>query len=291
MIKIRPFIITAAFCLGILLSTGGAGACSPQPADNPRETVINAYKHFDSLKSYHMTIDLAASLSYLGKSMSITVNNEADAQVKPLLIRNSLTGAFAADTGKKELKAVQYMQQVGDRLAVYTNSEKRWSRQILPFFYPPTDYSDYLKAIARVKPVRDTSAETVYEVTISWASIRENIEKALASADPKEKALLSGLTKDLGDFTYTLTIDKKTATISRIDIDLSGLLVAIGKSIVETLNMPAERKAMLKDTLNSVRLTAAVKFSRIDAVEPIAIPEEALDAPLQTAIPQPGIGK
>ena len=79
----------------------------------------------------------------------------------------------------------------------------------------------------------------------------------------------------LGDLKYELTIDKKTSTVSKMDMDLSDFMHKLGSTLADKENMPAEQKQVIKAMFESMQIKSTVIFSQFDSAGSIVIPEEA----------------
>lgn len=270
-------ILPLYLLLGVFLSPAACAAAAPKDA------VIAAHQKLLALKSYRMTVAAATAFTLQGKAMNILAKSEIDVQANPLLVKNVITTALDGAAGKKEEKTIQYLEKSGGEIVVYSQTDNQWLKKTLPQADPLAEYVNYFKSIKSAALLKETKAEKLYEVVIDAASLKENLERVVASA-AKAIVLPPGLLKDLGDFKYTLTINKKTGNIAGFDYDLSTLLAAVSASIVDSLDAPAEAKSAIKDMLKSMKVTAAVRISQPNAVGKIVIPPEALKAPQKSAV-------
>lgn len=277
MAKAKGMLFLVMFWL-LMVSASGTGACSPANGADPNEVVRKAYQKFLDVKSYHMTMGVTTSMTVFGNNLNVVMNGESDVQVKPMLMKSIMTVKMNMGQNQSEQTILQYAEQAGDQFVVYSNAKNQWVKQSVPMVNPMNEYDNYFKGITSVTPVRETADATVYEVTVSGSYLRENIERAMASAGAKNMKLPMEIFNNLGDFKYTLFIDKKTAMISEMVIDLSDFIKTIGANIAEMPNVPEGQKKMLKEMFGNARMVTTVSFSQINGVGKIQIPQEAKNA-------------
>ncbi len=283
----KLLVIMLVFWLTTLLaSAGSSGTCSAAGGADPKETVIKACQMMQEQKSYHMALGLTAAMTVQGKNMNLVLDSELDCQVKPVLIKNLMTIIITADGRKSVESILQYVEPTGDHFSVYSNVNNRWVKQSMPNYSPSQEYENYFKAIKSVTPLRETDDATVYEVTADGSYLRENIQRMMASAGTGNVRLPLQLLTAVGDFTYTVFIDKKTGFISEIYMDLSDFLRAIGGMITQFLNLPENQKTGLREMFSNSKMIIDISFSQFNAVGQIQIPQEARDAN-SNSLPQP----
>lgn len=281
--KIKCLSITLVFCIMTLfVAVCSSSASSKAVTTDPKETVIKAYQKFQSLKSYHMTIDLVSSVCWQGKNMNIIAKGDCDVQATPMLMKNTMNVIMDMGSTKIEQRFVQYMEEVDNQIIVYSNVDDRWTKQSMPNYNLLNEYDKYIDAITSVTLINEDANSIVFEVIESGSCLKENFERSLALTGMQNMQLTADLLKDLNDFKYTITVDKKTATISKIDMDLSDFISKIGNNIIGLQGFPDDQKKSIKEMLANMKITTTVTFSKINSGEIITIPQEA-----KNAIPNP----
>ncbi|BBB89901.1 MAG TPA: hypothetical protein PKA28_19195 [Methylomusa anaerophila] len=284
-------IITVLCIMTLFFSVFNSSASSPVTATDPKETVAKAYQKFQSLKSYHMTIDFTSVLSFRGNNINTVMKGEGDVRVKPMLGKNimNITMDITSDNAPKKIERqlVQYFEETGNQITVYSNIDNQWIKQSTPNYYPLNEYDNYIKAITSVTQISEDANSTIFEVIASGSYLQENLERYMASAGMKNMKVTADLLQDLGDFKYTIAVDKKTSLISRMDIDLSDFMPKIANKLVESQNMPADQKTVIKEMFDNMKIITTVAFSEINRGEKITIPKEAKEA--REVVPNPMI--
>lgn len=249
--------------------------CSAAAVADPQETVIQASQKLQNLKNYHMTLGVTNSMKVQGKNISIGMNGEWDVQVKPMLMKNTMTMTTTTDLKKSEQTMLQYFEQVGDQLFLYLNVNNQWVKQSVPNYNPLSNYDIYLKMIKSVTLIRETPDSKVYEVTVDGSYLQDNFEQIMASTGMKNVKLPADLLKGVGDFKYNLFIDSNTGLISEMYMDMSDFMRTIGNNMADSANMSEGPKTALREMFNSAKLVIAISFSQFNSVEKIQIPQEA----------------
>lgn len=267
----------------VFVSVCSASDSAPVTNSDPKEIVTAAYQKFLALKNYHMSVATEASLSFQGKSTNIITKGEWDIQAKPMVFKNNMNIIMdtASDTitKKTERKVEQYIEESGKQLIVYSKINDQWTRQILPYSNLLNQYDNYFKAIVSVTPVNEDADSTVFEVVESASYLKENFDRVMASTGMQKVKLTDDLLKDLGDIKYTVTVDKKTATVSKIDMDLSEFVATIGNNLAESAKVPDNQKEIIRQVLTNMKVVTNIAFSRFGKVDKIIIPPEVKNPP------------
>lgn len=280
---IRALSPTLAFCL-LFLPVALCGAAPVEAADC-RDVFVKASQNLLNLKSYRLTMVAEGSMTAQDKRMNFAGGGQSDVLQKPLLMKNKLD-VTVDDGGRKSVYAMaQYVEQAGDRLAIYTYADNKWTRQVVAD--PGGGQSDYrkyfdsfLKGITSVKLVRETDDTLVLEAAAGAASLRVGLEKAMSAAVGRQIQLPESLFDELDDFRYTVAIKKDGLLITELSVNLAEFVTSVAQTIIEPLRLPDDQKALAEEILKSVKLRVKISVSRYNAVEPITIPREAKNAPL-----------
>lgn len=258
----------------MLFSVCSVGSAMATINDDHKELVVKAYENLLALKSYHMTLETIGSMSFLGQTMNMVMNGECDAQVKPMVAKNVMTITLGDAASKNEQKIVQYIEEAKGQFAIYSNTNGHWEKQSIPHYNPLDEYTNYSKAITSVIPVEETADVAVFAVTMDGSYLKDNFEQAMNSTNMKKVSFADELFKNLGDFTYQVTINKETATIVKSDMDMSGILAAIGNNIANDKAVTAEQKSIIQGVFSNIRLSTTVVFSKFNSIDKIVIPNE-----------------
>ncbi len=273
MVRVKASIMVVMICLlTMVVSVLSASAATN---NDSKEYVIQAYEKMNKLNSYHLTIGTVGSMEVQGQTMNIVMNGEADYQVKPVLFKSVMAMTMDVNSQKNEQTIEQYMEQVGSQLVIYTKLNGKWVKQVMPYYDPLAEYSNYFKAIKSVKQIHETSDDKVFEVVISGKYMQENIKRIMASTGAAKVELPADLFNNLGDFTFAIAVNKETDSVSKITMDMTSFLAQFGKNIAGLKEVPNNQKEMVRAMFNSIKMTTAVTFSQPNSVEKIVIPQEA----------------
>lgn len=280
---IRVLSMTLTFCLLFL----PVALCGAAPADGTdyRDVFIKASQNLLKLKSYHMTLEAEGSMIMDGKTMGFVTGGQSDVQLKPMLMKNTLAASMDAGGKKSAYTMAQYVEETGDKLAVYSYADNKWTRQVMTS--PGGNYGDYrkyldsfIKGITGVKLVRETDGALVLEAAVSAGYLQEGLEQAMSSAIGRKIKLPDNLFDDLVDFKYTAVIAKDSQQISELSMNMAEFVTSVAQTIIEPLRLPDDQKALAEEILRSVKMQVKISLSRYNAIEPIIIPREAKNAPL-----------
>lgn len=280
----KPVVVVFILCVILLLSMYSIGACSPGNGSDPKEVVLTANKNLQKLKSYHMTIKNHMEFSLQGKNINVLTNGECDLQVKPLIMKNVMV--VSTNVPKQpEQTVTQYIEQSENQLIIYSKNNEQWTKMVVPYYNPLNEYENYFKGIVSVTLINETPDLAVYEVKESAEYLKENINRAFDSIGMQNAGMGKEIFKDLGDFTYTITISKKDNIVSKMNMDLSNMMASIGVNIAEKQDIPEDKKQIIRDLFANMKMESSITLSQFNQVGPISIPPEAKKAILAAPAP------
>lgn len=277
----RKALFLMLFLFSVLMVQ--TGFCAAVKETEAKDVIIKAGENSAHLKNYNMKMEGSASAVVQGRNLTFTFQGDSDIQNQPLLYKNVINVTVKMDATFFGQQIIQYLQQEGKQLMVYSNINNTWVKQAVPFDpslnaeLMNTDYKLYTKS---VKPVKSTDDYTVYEVVVDGKQLEEGFKKAMALAEIPPAPSFSDIFKDVGDFKYNITVDRKKTLISGIDADLTEFVGRIGNNVVEKLGMPEQQRQTAKEVLDTLKMDIHLQCSQFNSVEDITIPEAALKAPL-----------
>lgn len=272
-LKYLPVVLLICFAM-LAGSVCSAGRSAAAASKDPRQIVIAAFEKLNTVKNYHMTMENQYLLTYQGETLSLSVKSECDAQADPLLVQNNMTFTMDSKWEQKEQKTTQYIEADQGKIMVYSFVNDHWTKQVLTEFNPLAAYDDYFKAIKHVSLVKETPEASDFAVVINSGFLSKEMERMMSALGLQKMELPEGAFQDIGELTYTVTIDRKTATITQVQMDLSGVLRNFGKSIMESLNLPSEKKTIISQLLSTVQASAVISFSQMNQIEGLQVPAE-----------------
>lgn len=277
--KIKLLSVLAVLCTAVFVVNLSSAAAAK--AVDPKETVINACRNTEKLANCHVDFDFAVSfpqgINWLfsqGNNLDISVKGEYDAQAKPMLAKMNINFLIKDGLRKFEQEFPVYVEETENEMIVYCNNNNQWIKQSLPKVSDDYQSEDYLTAIKNVALKSEDANVRVFEVTIDVNYIKEKLRQNPTIAKMPEAKKSFNMLDNIDDFTYLVTIDKKTANISKIEMDLSGLVSKVVNNIAEAQGGTIEQKNRFKEMFANVKMTGTMTFSKFNDVGTITIPEE-----------------
>jgi len=284
--RLKYFSILILVCITMLVVSVCSASKSTAATDtDSKQMVIAAFEKLNTVKNYHMTMENNYTLTYQGEALNLGVKSEADAQTEPLLVKNNMVFTMESTWEKKEKRTMQYVEENQGQIVAYSYLNNQWTKQVITQFSPLAAYEDYFKAIKSVTLLKESAKTRVFAVVVESSYLSNELERMMNAVGMQKVKLPKGIFKDIGDLSYTVTIDKKTAAITKVNMDLSGLLVSVGNNIVESLELPDEKKMAISEMLATVKASATIIFSQINRVDGLQIPPEVKN----TAVTVPSI--
>lgn len=259
------------------------GFCAAAKEAEAKDVIIKAGENSAHLQNYHMKLDGSASAVVQGRNLHFAFQGDSDIQNKPLLYKNVINVTVKMDSTFFGQQIIQYMQQDGKQLMAYSNINNTWIKQAIPFdpsLNSQLMNANYKQEIKSIRPIKSADGYTVYEVIMDGKQLEENFRRAMSSAELSPIPLFGDFLKDVGDFKYNITVDRKKMLISGMDADLTELVGRIGNNVVEKLGLPEQQKQTAKEVLATLKLDIHLQCSQFNSAGSITIPEEALKAPL-----------
>lgn len=273
--RLKYLPVLVLLCMAMLVgSVCSAGRSTAAASKDPKQIVIAAFEKLNTVKNYHITMENQYLLTYQGETLSLTVKSECDAQADPLLVQNNMTFTMDSKWEQKEQKTTQYIEADQGKIIAYSFVNDHWAKQILTEFNPLAVYDDYFKAIKHVSLLKEAPETSDFAVVIKSGFLSKEIERMMNALGLQKMKLPEGAFQDIGELTYTVTIDRRTATITQVHMDLSGILRNFGKSIIESLDMPSEKKVIISELLSTVKASAVISFSQMNQIEGLQVPAE-----------------
>jgi hypothetical protein len=275
--KGKKLPVMIVLCIMTLFVSGRVSSSSAMAAQaDPKEFIVQAHQKLLSLKSYHMNMDTINSMSVQGKFIYTVMNGELDIQSTPLLCKSNMNITIDIDSKEINKKLVQYIEESGDKIIVYSYTNNQWTKQSLPkgSYNPLSEYENYIKGIKSVTIKEDNADSTVFEVVAKGSYLKENIKRNIASIGMPKIELSDDFLKDLDDLIYNVTIDKKTGTISKMEIDPSDFMSKFGNNLVDSMQIPDEKKKIMKEMFSSMKIDMNITLSQFDSVEKFTIPQD-----------------
>lgn len=273
--RLKYLPVLMFICIAMLVgSVCSAGRSTATASKDPKQVVIAAFEKLNTVKNYHITMENQYLLTYQGETLSLTVKSECDAQADPLLVQNNMTFTMDSKWEQKEQKTTQYIEADQGKIIAYSFVNDHWAKQVLTEFNPLAVYDDYFKAIKHVSLLKETPETSDFAVVIKSGFLSKEMERMMNALGLQKMKLPEGAFQDIGELTYTVTIDRRTATITQVHMDLSGILRNFGKSIIESLDLPSEKKMIISELLSTVKASAVISFSQMNQIEGLQVPAE-----------------
>lgn len=259
---------------------------------NPDELWAAAKENIVTTKSarLHMTMDMAFDLQ--GETTSMTMKMEEACTQDPLSAEVTMT----MDMGRLgKMDTTMYLVQEGKEYVSYTkvsggilgDEDVGWSQSTIDVTdlkqYNAMDnaklYLDVLnsfqsagkEAIGSYNTIRYDGKVTGQDISKMLDTLGDNVSSMLSTADA---STMADLFSQLDGIPMSVWIDQKTALPVRYEMDLSGMVNQLMRTMINALSSLSSEAVDFQ--VSKARVT--VECSDYNAVAPITVPQEVLDA-------------
>lgn len=259
---------------------------------NPDELWAAAKENIVTTKSarLHMTMDMAFDLQ--GETTSMTMKMEEACTQNPLSAEVNMTMDMG---GLGKMDTTMYLVQEGKEYVSYTkvsggildDQDVGWSQSTIDVTdlkqYNAMDnaklYLDVLnsfqsagkEAIGSYNTIRYDGKVTGQDISKMLDTLGDNVSSMLSTADA---STMADLFSQLDGIPMSVWIDQKTALPVRYEMDLSGMVNQLMRTMINALSSLSSEAVDFQ--VSKARVT--VECSDYNAVAPITVPQEVLDA-------------
>lgn len=259
---------------------------------NPDELWAAAKENIVTTKSarLHMTMDMAFDLQ--GETTSMTMKMDEACTQDPLSAEVTMTMDMGS-LGKMD--TTMYLVQEGKEYVSYTKvsggilggEDVGWSQSTIDVTdlkqYNAMDnaklYLDVLnsfqsagkEAIGSYNTIRYDGKVTGQDISKMLDTLGDNVSSMLSTADA---STMADLFSQLDGIPMSVWIDQKTALPVRYEMDLSGMVNQLMRTMINALSSLSSEAVDFQ--VSKARVT--VECSDYNAVAPITVPQEVLDA-------------
>lgn len=259
---------------------------------SPEELWATAKENIVTTKSarLHMTMDMAFDLQ--GETTSMTMKMEEACTQDPLSAEVTMT----MDMGRLgKMDTTMYLVQEGKEYVSYTkvsggilgDEDVGWSQSTIDVTdlkqYNAMDnaklYLDVLnsfqsagkEAIGSYNTIRYDGKVTGQDISKMLDTLGDNVSSMLSTSDA---STMADLFSQLDGIPMSVWIDQKTALPVRYEMDLSGMVNQLMRTMINALSSLSSEAVDFQ--VSKARVT--VECSDYNAVAPITVPQEVLDA-------------
>ena len=255
---------------------------------NPDELWAAAKENIVTTKSarLHMTTDMAFDLQ--GETTSMTMKMEEACTQDPLSAEVTMTMDMG---GLGKMDTTMYLVQEGKEYVSYTKvsggilggEDVGWSQSTIDVTdlkqYNAKLYLDVLnsfqsagkEAIGSYNTIRYDGKVTGQDISKMLDTLGDNVSSMLSTADT---STMADLFSQLDGIPMSVWIDQKTALPVRYEMDLSGMVNQLMRTMINALSSLSSEAVDFQ--VSKARVT--VECSDYNAVAPITVPQEVLDA-------------
>lgn len=259
---------------------------------SPEELWATAKENIVTTKSarLHMTMDMAFDLQ--GETTSMTMKMEEACTQDPLSAEVNMTMDMG---GLGKMDTTMYLVQEGKEYVSYTkvsggilgDEDVGWSQSTIDVTdlkqYNAMDnaklYLDVLnsfqsagkEAIGSYNTIRYDGKVTGQDISKMLDTLGDNVSSMLSTADA---STMADLFSQLDGIPMSVWIDQKTALPVRYEMDLSGMVNQLMRTMINALSSLSSEAVDFQ--VSKARVT--VECSDYNAVAPITVPQEVLDA-------------
>lgn len=259
---------------------------------SPEELWATAKENIVTAKSarLHMTMDMAFDLQ--GETTSMTMKMDEACTQDPLSAEVNMTMDMG---GLGKMDTTMYLVQEGKEYVSYTKvsggilggEDVGWSQSTIDVTdlkqYNAMDnaklYLDVLnsfqsagkEAIGSYNTIRYDGKVTGQDISKMLDTLGDNVSSMLSTADA---STMADLFSQLDGIPMSVWIDQKTALPVRYEMDLSGMVNQLMRTMINALSSLSSEAVDFQ--VSKARVT--VECSDYNAVAPITVPQEVLDA-------------
>ncbi|AJQ29398.1 DUF6612 family protein [Pelosinus fermentans] len=256
---------------------------------SPEKAYLNdVYKNMMDVNNLHYDVAIKAETP-MGE-VEIAINGEG--QEKPLNYKQDINISYR-DVKNKENTVMlkQYIEQNQGNLVLYTLSNEKWIKQIVPIDLSlnkelsadekVSARMDMLQLIKSVKLKKETPSYKYMEITLDSMQISDAIGAAVKLNDVQDRDMLKTIAIGrlgllaAGDIKYNVKVDKATKMVKEIDMDLTEPIRKGAGLFLEIAN-PKDR-TQIEDFLTKSTLNMQITYSKYNQVDPIEIPQDVRD--------------
>ncbi len=273
-------------------------APTPEPTAVPFDVAIaEANEKLQQVKSMHLDMEMT-----MGLTISISMgemNQTMPMDIHMLYVMDIITDPYVAKMdlslsgmGQEEQKGTIYATRDGENTILYTSDDEgvTWKKSTNPQENqlpqsPDATLNMFSGAAANIQLIgtEEVNGKTasVYAGTIDGKFLQEILDSTAAAGELTEAMgadMSAEALADLSDIQVTVKIDQESGLPVQYTIDMAdamkdlmhaALVASMGGELPEGFEMELDMSAMVIDMV----------LSNFDAVEPIEIPEAALNAP------------
>ncbi len=273
-------------------------APTPEPTAVPFDVAIaEANEKLQQVKSMHLDMEMT-----MGLTISISMgemNQTMPMDIHMLYVMDIITDPYVAKMdlslsgmGQEEQKGTIYATRDGENTILYTSDDEgvTWKKSTNPQEdqlpqSPDATLNMFSGAAANIQLIgtEEVNGKTasVYAGTIDGKFLQEILDSTAAAGELTEAMgadMSAEALADLSDIQVTVKIDQESGLPVQYTIDMAdamkdlmhaALVASMGGELPEGIEMELDMSAMVIDMV----------LSNFDAVEPIEIPEAALNAP------------
>lgn len=259
---------------------------------SPEELWATAKENIVTAKSVrlHMTMDMAFDLQ--GETTSMTMKMDEACTQDPLSAEVNMTMDMG---GLGKMDTTMYLVQEGKEYVSYTkvsggildDQDVGWSQSTIDVTdlkqYNAMDnaklYLDVLnsfqsagkEAIGSYNTIRYDGKVTGQDISKMLDTLGDNVSSMLSTADA---STMADLFSQLDGIPMSVWIDQKTALPVRYEMDLSGMVNQLMRTMINALSSLSSEAVDFQ--VSKARVT--VECSDYNAVAPITVPQEVVDA-------------
>lgn len=259
---------------------------------SPEELWAAAKENIVTTKSarLHMTMDMAFDLQ--GETTSMTMKMDEACTQDPLSAEVNMTMDMG---GLGKMDTTMYLVQEGKEYVSYTkvsggilgDEDVGWSQSTIDVTdlkqYNAMDnaklYLDVLnsfqsagkEAIGSYNTIRYDGKVTGQDISKMLDTLGDNVSSMLSTSDA---STMADLFSQLDGIPMSVWIDQKTALPVRYEMDLSGMVNQLMRTMINALSSLSSEAVDFQ--VSKARVT--VECSDYNAVAPITVPQEVLDA-------------
>ncbi len=203
--------------------------------------------------------------------------------------KGTVTMTLVAPNQPASLESEYYLQENGEELVVYfKNPDSSWSKSAMKMsadqkkLYLENNKELIQASLDTVKTVEfgaKAGDKQSYVVTVDGEKIMPYFAKVMSLAGRDQESMLAMLRpvfENMGDYTYTVEIDRARHIVTGMQMDLSAPMRKVAMAGIDLSKCSPEQVKQIKDIVNNSTLTITINSEPLAKVPDLKVPKQVV---------------
>lgn len=274
-----------------LFISGASAANHQEKIDDGKAYLESVCQEMSQLRGIHgdIAIDIKTPLANLSAVTAMDVYDGAEWICKAVTDCTIIT----PNSQPNKVQVTQYMQKQAGQLLNYSSTGKQWIKSSVKYDDKAAmpDAKIAMQLIKAVEIKKQNEELVVLAVVVDMEEVskfvaksfdeiaRENQADKLKNSlftDKKMQEALDKALKNMGDISYTVTIDKSAKHVVNVYMDLTEPVQKSADGVIADMQLTDAQKAAAKLFLQDVKVYIQEDFSQFNQVKPFSVPADVV---------------